>query len=522
MTRNRVDGAPAAALLAALLLALLALAERAGLPLPYVQGFLMAAALLTYGALVALARTGRERIFIGVDGWRGHAQAGLAIAAAAWLTGEFLAPIGSPAAWMAATAGAPLGIAAAHAVERFAARRDPGGEGEPIGWTGILAALAAAAVGALVLAAGLGAAMREIVRLLGLGEGMALAVAALLVLVPTLIGGALGALSLARASAVAAAMILVSLAVVGMAVLGALPLPGQSEARTLQAIAEARERWGIVSPVHLLSWPSTGMLFGREALAAFGAAFALTAALALASAPAAPLRRRATAATAGLALLLLPPLTTAVAGYAIEAAGTKFVGARAARPPATLVEASALGLVRVCGAQPQTAEALRTACGIAPRNPAALDWSQLAPSPAFLRGGLPAALGFPSTISLAADGLRLAMALATGALGLWIAARAIGRGLLGRRRQAAGLASLRQGLIRIAALAVMGGVSALVALRLALPPETIWVLPVAAAVLALARLLSTSEQPVPIAAEPPAPPRRRGRRGMASAQGEPA
>ncbi len=518
MTGQKVEGAPAAALLAALLLALLALAERAGLPLPYVRGFLFAAALLTFGAIVALARTGRERPFVGLDGAAGPVQAGLALAAAAWIAGEVLFPAADPAAWVAMMAGAPLGVAAAHAVERFAAKRLSSGDGEPTGWAGWLAALAAAAVGALVLVAGLGIAQREIARILGLSDPAALALAALLILLPTLLGGARGAMALAGASAVAAGVILVALVIIGLAWLGALPIPGQSEVRTLQAVAEARERWQIRWPIHLTAWPGLDLLFRREALSAFAIAFTAAAALGLAAAPAAPLRRRSTAATATIALALLPLLTTAIAGYAIEAAGTKFVGAPAARPPAALVESAALGLVGICGRQPMDADAVRVACGIGPRDPSTLDWSRLTPSPAFLRSGFPAALGFPTTISLAADGLRLAMALAAGALGLWIAARAIGRGLLGRRRQAAGLASLRQGLIRVAALVVVGGVCALLALRLPLPPEAVLALPPAAALLAMAKLWAATRKPVAAPPIPPPAPRRRA--SSSSALGE--
>ncbi len=518
MTAQKAEGAPAAALLAALLLALLALAERAGLPLPYVRGFLVAAALLTFGAIVALARTGRERPFVGLGGATGPAQAGLALAAAVWITGEVLFPASDPAAWIAVMAGAPLGVAAAHALERFTAKRLPAGEGEPTGWPGLLAALAAAAVGALVLVAGLGVAQQELARILGLSGPAALAMAALLILLPTLFGGARGAMTLAGASAVAAGVILVALAIIGLGWLGALPIPGQSEARTLQAVAEARERWQIRWPVHLTAWPGFDLLLRREALSAFATAFAAAAALGLAAAPAAPLRRRSTAATAAIALVLLPLLTTAIAGYAIEAAGTKFVGAPAARPPPALVESSALGLVGICGRQPSDADAMRAACGIGPRDPSTLDWSRLAPTPAFLRSGLPAALGFPATISLAVDGLRLAMALAAGALGLWIAARAIGRGLLGRRRQAAGLASLRQGLIRVAALAVVSNVGALLAMRLPLPPEAVLALPPAAALLAITRLWSATRKPVPAPPIPPPAPRRRA--GRASTVGE--
>jgi hypothetical protein len=514
MTGSKAEGAPAAALLAALLLALLALAERAGLPLPYVRGFLLAAALLTYGAIVTLARTGRERLFIGLDGAAGPVQAGLAVAAAAWLAGQALSPQTDPAGWIAAMAGALLGVVAAHAVERFAARR-PGGDGEPAGWPGLLAAFASITVGGLVLVAGLGSAEREFARILGLTAPAALALAALLILLPTLLGGARGAMALAGASAAAAAVILAALTLIGLAWLGALPIPGQSEGRTLQAIAEVRERWGIRTPVHLTAWPPLDLLLRREALSAFAAAFATAAAIGLAAAPAAPLLRRATAGSAAVACLLLPLLTTAIAGYAIEAAGTRFVGAPAARPPAALVETAALGLVHVCGRQPATADELRLACGIAPRDPTVLDWGRLSPTTAYLESGLPAALGFPATISLAADGLRLAMALAAGALGLWIAARAIGRGLLGRRRQAAGLASLRQGLIRVAALAFIGGIGALIALRIPLPSEAAYALPAAAALLAAARLWSVRRARLPASPVPPPAPRRRASRDSA-------
>ncbi len=109
---------------------------------------------------------------------------------------EILAPATDPTGWIAAMAGAPLGIAAAHAVERFAALR-PAGQAEPTGWPGLAAALAAATVGGLALVAGLTAATGEIGRMLGLSSLAALVVAAVLVMLPTLLGGARGAMTLA-------------------------------------------------------------------------------------------------------------------------------------------------------------------------------------------------------------------------------------------------------------------------------------------------------------------------------------
>ena len=518
MTRNRVEGAPAAALLAALLLALLALAERAGLPLPYVKGFLIASGLLAYGLLVALSRTASERVFIGVAGHGGPVQAGLALAAAVWLTGESIVPASTPETWLAALIGGPLGIVTAFALERLAKGTASGEAREPTGGTALLGAVAAAATGLIILALGMDAAQGEIRRILGFGEVAALAVAAAVVLMPTLLGGARGAHALAGAAASVAILILLSLLVIGMGGIGALPLPGQSEGTTLQAISEARERWGIAQPLHLAAWPSAASLFTQEATAAFGIAFATAAALGCAAAPAAQIHRHATMMSAALALAILPLLTTAIGGYAIEAAGTRFIGASAARPPTSLVEASTLGLVRVCGAFSTTPDAMRTACGVAPRDAATLDWSRITLEPAFLQSGLPAALGLPSTLSLSSGVLRLAFSLAAAALGLWIAARAIGRGLLGRRRQAAGLASLRQGLIRIAALAVTAGAATVLLKRLAIPSEAIHVLPVAAAALALVKLLSLRLQTAPesTTTAPPSPVRRRSAQSQAT------
>jgi len=521
MTRPTSDGAPAAALLAMLLLGLLALAERAGLPLPFVQAFLCVAALLTYGALAAFSRTARERAFLGLDNGIGRGAnslgAGLALAAATWLLCEAIAPPMNSAAWLAAMLGATLGISAAHAIARIA-ERGADGEAEPTGATGLVTAFAATAAGAALLVVALHAAQAEVARLFGLGDVAALAVAALLALTPTLLGGGRGAIAIAGAMATAATLAILLLVGLGLATLGPLPLPGQSESRTLDAIAEARGHWGIVSPLQPTAWPDPANLLERGALLAFGAAFATAAALSLAAAPAAPIRRRGVAASAAVALALWPVLTTAIAGYAVEAAAVRFVGAPAARPPPALVESSAFGLVRVCGVEADSAEGLRRACRVAPRDPTAIDRSWIELRPAFLRSGLPAALGLPSTLSLAASGLQLAIALAGAALGLWIVARAVGRGMLGRRRQAAGLASLRQGLIRLAALAASAAASAAVVFGFLPPRESVLVLAAAAAFIAAARFWAMRQRApgIPVAELVEAKPASRRRRADSS------
>jgi hypothetical protein len=489
--RSLGAGASAAAMLALLLLGLIALAERAGLPLPYVERFLIATTILAFALVTGLAATARERSFMGLETVVGPAGGGAALAAAVWILVGFLGLAADAGGWLAVLVGAPLGVVFAHLLLRLSPVQRSEGAGRLAQAFGDLAR---AAVGLFTLYAALRTAAPEASRLLGLsGLAAALLVGALAAL-PLLVGGARAALALASGAAGTAAAILLCLAGAGLLFIGRLPLPGESEVQTLELIAEARRQWGVAAPVHLVAWPSLSLLGESAALRAFGIAFAAAAALGLAAAPALPLRRRSAAAGAALALVLLPLLTTAVAGYAVEAA-VRFVGAPASRPPAALLASSGLGLVTVCGATAGDAEALRTACGLAPRDPAQLGWQRLGLKPAFLDGGLAAALGAPATAALSANGWRLAMALAAAVLGLWIAGRAAGLLLMGRRRQSPGLASLRLGVVRVSTLLIAGAAAAALIEGMLLPAEAAALLGAGALVLAVLQL--RGQRPAP-------------------------
>jgi hypothetical protein len=127
------------------------------------------------------------------------------------------------------------------------------------------------------------------------------------------------------------------------------------------------------------------------------------------------------------------------------------------------VETSRLGLVAVCGVNPGSPDALRLACGVSPRDTAAFAWAQIGLTPAYIATGLSAASGFSTTLNLSAGLLTAASHLVMITLGLGLAAKGLGEYLLARNYRAAGLASLRLGLVRLSAL--------LLALALAfLPP----------------------------------------------------
>jgi hypothetical protein len=292
----------------------------------------------------------------------------------------------------------------------------------------------------------------------------------------------------------------------------------------LAAMAEARAAWSINEPLLPVAWPALSSLLEPASLATAGIAALTTAGLVIVASPALPAHRKGFAAMAALAAALIPVAVIAVAGFAVEAAAIRFVGASIARPPQALVDASRLGLISVCGGFPDTADAMRIACGVGPRDVAAFSWGQLGPTPAYVAQGPMASLGHAATLTLAGGIAKLAGSLAGLTLGLWLAAEGLGRGLLGWRFRAAGLASLRLGLTRLAALAIAGGLVAVPALRMATVTE--W-LPEAAAGAGVLMLLLTLVPPLlrranPQPAEQPKPPSRRRKASapVASTPGE--
>jgi hypothetical protein len=182
------------------------------------------------------------------------------------------------------------------------------------------------------------------------------------------------------------------------------------------------------------------------------------------------------------------------------------------------VEAAQFGLITVCGASPDTADAVRIACGVAPRDPALLAWRQIALSPAYVQGGPTVALGYTATVGLAVGIGRLAMALIAATAGLWLLAQGLGRDLLARNRAAAGLASLRLGLARLTAALAAAGAMVLGAAGVMLsPPPLLVALGLGSGLLLLIAMGQAFRRPASVSAPPP--PRRRK---APSAQGEPA
>lgn len=502
---------------------LVGVAERAGLPLGLVRLLLTIIAAMALIAIIAFASTGREKDYAGFSLTSPPVSSGILLALIAGLVVEMALPARSAAEWSAGPLGAAAGVMLAHLIGRYGVWRAPWQPDESASAPRaerLLRGLALGLLGAGLALVALPILAGELVLLFRISPGSAMVAAVAIPLIAVLAGGMRSTLSLALA---ASAMVIATMVVlVGASLwnIGNLPLPGQADPATLLGLAEVRRNWSVVQPMHLLDWPAWSAVFSGSALQYFGLACLLATGLTLSLGPSLPVRRSSLAGAAMLGLLIVPLLIVSVGGVAIEAAAVRFVGAPIMRPPASLIEASQLGLLTICGASPADAESLRIACGVGPRDAAVLTWQQIALSPGFTHAGLGTALGFPPSLALATAGLRLFLGLAAMTVGLMLFSLGLGFYLLARNRTAAGLASIRLGSTRlVATLAAILLVVFAEELRSLDPAIIPWMLGAGAAVqIASTAFRSRGRTSAEVMTE--APPPKPSRRRKASAQGE--
>jgi hypothetical protein len=529
MTSSPPSALSAPVLIALVLLGLLTIGERVGLPEIWVQSFFFAILVLTLLAVLWLARTTQERVFLGAVPAL-DPQAGamvLAIVTSAAVTN--LVPSSDGPQWLGSLVGATVGLLLAHGLARRAhgeqKKSATSGRVTPEYTLPVARGLALLLIGAAMATVALDQAQLEIARLLSLNAGTSMALASGLALLAVLVGGLRASFMQAALLALATVIALGLMLVIGLVHLGALPLPGLSDATTLTAVAEARGRWVIKTPLQFLTWPDWSSVLRGDGLKSFALSSLIATGIALAVSPGLAIRRKSLTGLAMAGTIILPLAAMAVAGYAIEAAAINFVGASIARPPAALVESARLGLVSICGASPDSAEALRMACGVSPRDAVALAWSQISLAPAFIRSGLSAAFGYTAAVSMTIGILSLAWTMAIATIGLALAANGLGLHILARKYQAAGLASLRLGLVRLAALLLATAFTIPTAIHATVDGSAVLAGLASGCGLLLAlglwsALGKTESQPV---SEPSAtPPRSRRRKTEALPRGEPA
>ena len=466
---------------------LVIVAERAGLPLLWVRTFLCLIAALGLLSVIASARTTNERLFFGLFALGAPVSASLVTTMVIMMMTGTLYSSGSSTLWLATILGSLLGLVIAHLLARY--RPDQAtGFGTNAGFgkaSGLLRGLSLLLIGFGLALPALESTTQEAMRIFGLDASTAM----LLILAPgviaILLGGAQAGLALALSFCLVGVIAVAGLIILGLASLGPLPLPGQSELQTLQAITEARERWGVASPLHLTQWPRLDLALQVDALRWLILAALMTTGVLLSLTPAAPLQRRSFVVSSTLLIMLLPLAIIIIGGYAIEAAGIGFVGTQITRPPTGMVEAARLGLITICGASTDSAEAIRLACRLSPRDGAIFAWSQIGLTQAFVESGLPVAIGYNASISLFTGATKLIFSLVALTIGLWLAAQGLGRNLLARNRQAAGLASFRLGLTRLSLVLIAIAIGSLQIMHGALPRDGIVALVSAGALLCL-------------------------------------
>jgi hypothetical protein len=509
------------------LVALVVVAERAGLPPGLAQsGVLLLVCVLSVG-LVWNGRTVEEAVFTGRALLMRPVIAG--IVAGAVLTGMGVAMLRPVSAVELVTilTGQVIGIAVAHALARWRRHRAENTPAQSPVFAvvqGVLHTIAGGLLGLIclsLLASDLAA------PIAGQGHVISLLSTSLLLVLLPLIAVAIGGLQASLVLCVG----LVSLAMAGCFAivatglfgLGTLPLPFFSEGATLAAIAEAKARW-FATPVHpvlLTQWPALAAGFSQETAGLLFGSACISCFILLSVFPALPLQRRSVLVPALSTSIVLPLCLVAAGGYAIEAAGFQFVGASVQRPPAGLLEAARNGFVTVCNAAPLTVDALRAACGVSPRDVMLLDWQQVQINRSYLSGGLLSAMGYPVATAVLARMAEPLLLLAGLTVGFWIAARGLGLGILARDRMTPGLASLRLGFVRLAAL-LLAAVMAIVVAWLALPTALLWPIAAIAAGLGLAISFVPAQRQSPAVEQPksaPAP-RRFGNKAAGSTLSE--
>ncbi len=392
---------------------------------------------------------------------------------------------------MALIAGGSLGILAAHGLLRVAgttpaALLHASGRSGPGGFVMALLALLLLVPAGLVMIHVLPIAVREMAALTGWSLRAATLLTTALFIYALVLGGGRALLGGLGVAVTLVGVTILLLLGEGFAAFGGLPLPGLTSDATLGAIAEARVRWvgtGVQPPL-LPEWPGLRALVAGSALNLMVIALLLGALVGRSLSPAINLHRRRAAAMAITACVGCILAGIAAGGYAVEAAGSQLVGASLDRAPQRLLDSTAAGLIRICGAMPTTLEGLRAACGITGRG-AVLSFDQLALEPRFLWSGLPQAMGLTGALSAAPRALPTLFALMALFWAGWIIALALGRGLFAYGQWGPGQASQRLAYVRVAGVLGISLAAMMTDTAAAWPDRQVWLLAGGVGVLAL-------------------------------------
>ena len=442
---------------------LLMIVERAGLPTLWVERMAYAVGATTLVMAALAGSTTQEKTFFGTQTLVSALVGGCVLGVVVLGALSVIAHPKTPTEWLAVMLGSVAGVVSLHVVLRLRPKaKIPGGNtllkvnsspiaNAPTGTKRMIVR------GILLSTLGFVLATLALVDVLSLLRGRpelsnwsSAGVVLFFPVLALLAGGLRASVTLVTALALLALVGLAAMISTGFVTLGDLPLPGLSEKGILADIQESRTRWGLTSPLFFEQWPSVSQIFYGDALFSFVMSAAVAAALAYSMVPAIQVRRRSLTLVTLIILCVVPIAVVAVGGYAIEAAGLQFIGAAIVRPPAGLLEAARLGLVSVCGSFPTTAEAMRVACGVLPRDTAVFGWDQLKISQDFLRNGLPVAQGYPTVMNAVGYCVSIALALAALTIGLWMIGKGLGQNILARHQHAPGLASFRLALTRLA------------------------------------------------------------------------
>jgi hypothetical protein len=449
---------------------LLIITERAGLPPLWVERMVFAVIALTLAtAAIASGTTQEERFFgthVPVSAFLGGCVLGTVIVGSTMV----LVNPKAPTEWLAIIVGSVVGVVSLHLALRLQPKpnqhlNNTSLQGPLGSYSNVLLKVKSATVARGVALTLLGFALSAsslvaVLDVLNLRPELSTwatpAVVLVFPVITLLSGGLRAGLTLTAAFALFAIAGLSAMVGTGLATLGDLPLPGFSEANTITTILETRVRLGIESPLFFDQWPRFSQIFDGEALRNLMLSAVVAAALASCLTPAIPVRRRSlTLATVGV-VAVLPIAIVAVGGYAIEAAALQFFGSTVVKPPQGLLESARLGMVTICGGSPVTAEAMRVACGVLPRDASVLGLEQLKISQEFLRSGLPIAQGYPTVVNALGYCVRLALVFSSLTVGLWMVGKGLGQDILARHHTAPGLASFRLALTRLA-VCIAGG-----------------------------------------------------------------
>ncbi|MFM9976339.1 MAG: hypothetical protein ACKVON_17435 [Beijerinckiaceae bacterium] len=452
----------------AVVLCLLLAAERSGLPSSWTQPLSFAVLGLVVVLAVLMSRAASEPVFFGGEELQSRFYPGLLLGFI--ITGIIFSAFGGVSVHggpqnpepFSAFAGALIGLFGAHLMARRWRARPSQVQtmhGRYPRFIHFVLGVALIIAGGILALLSLQPVLEGLAHVFGKSGGEALIYALMLPFLAVLLGGAYGGLMLSCMLLVVSLAGLVIISGIGFNAFGAPPLPGFSDMLTLTVISELRMKWGLTKGLFPMEWPSLAAVFAPSHLGIVAVSAGLTAAIAISLSPAIAIRRRSVGLMAMIATCLLPLVLIASGGYAVEAAAKQFVGASINRPPAGLLESIRLGLASVCGGTPETADALRVQCGALPRDASTLAVEQMRFTDAFLQGGLPVALGFSSVVNVLARVAPLAVAGIGLTMGLWMMTMGLGNHILGRRHQAAGLASQRLAVMRMATVLATGAVA---------------------------------------------------------------